>query len=313
MRQPPFAHFFRTLLLTGLVLGAARELKAQSPTPVVAAPEDKATLEAKREALIKSLHYQTGSVSLRGGLAKLDVPGTFRYLGPDDAEKVLHNLWGNPPQESTLGLLIPANMRPDAAESWAVVIEYEEEGYIKDDEADKIDYSDLLKKMKDGSREMNKKRVEQGYPSMELVGWATAPRYDKAAKKMYWAKDLKVDGNDEDTLNYNIRILGRRGVLILNAVASMSQLAQIEQASPEILKMVEFSEGHRYADFNPKTDKVAAYGLAALVAGGVAAKLGLFKVLIGALLAAKKVVIIAVIAAAAWVKKLFSSGREDRT
>ena len=92
---------------------------------------------------------------------------------------------------------------------------------------------------------------------------------------MYWAKDLKVDGSDEDTLNYNIRILGRRGVLILNAVAGMSQLAQIEQASPEILKLVEFSEGHRYADFNPKTDKVAAYGLAALVAGGVGRETGL--------------------------------------
>ena len=191
MRLPPFAHLFRTLFLTGLLLGAAHEMKAQSATPVVAAPEDKATLEAKREALIKSLHYQTGSVSLRGGLAKLNVPETFRYLGPDDAEKVLHNLWGNPPQENTLGLLIPANVSPDAAESWAVVIEYEEEGYIKDDEADKINYTDLLKKMQDGSREANKKRVEEGYRSME-----TCRLGDRSALRQSRQKDVLGQGSE---------------------------------------------------------------------------------------------------------------------
>ena len=52
---------------------------------------------------------------------------------------------------------------------------------------------------------------------------------------------------------------------------------------PKLLSMVSFADGHRYADFNENTDPVAAYGLAALVAGGVAAKAGLFKGLIALL------------------------------
>ena len=115
--------------------------------------------------------------------------------------------------------------------------------------------------------------------------------------KLYWAKQLKFGGGNEDTLNYNIRILGRRGVLVLNAVAAMSQLPEIERNAPKILAALDFNPGNRYADFSEASgDKVASYGIAALVAGGVAAKLGLFKGLWVLLLGAKKFVIIGVVA-----------------
>lgn len=100
-------------------------------------------------------------------------------------------------------------------------------------------------------------------------------------------------------------MLGRGGVLVLSAVATMAQLPVIEQATPGILSAIEFNPGHSYGDFNPKADKVATYGLATLVAGGVAAKLGLFKGLWIGLLAAKKFIIIGVAAIAAWLRKLF--------
>jgi uncharacterized membrane-anchored protein len=115
---------------------------------------------------------------------------------------------------------------------------------------------------------------------------------------------LKFGGEKENTLNYNIRMLGRRGVLVLNAVASMQHLAQVEAATPVILTMVNFQDGHRYADYNSSTDKTATYGLAALVAGGVAAKAGLFKGLWIAILAFKKVIILALIALAGSIKKI---------
>ena len=141
---------------------------------------------------------------------------------------------------------------------------------------------------------------------MELLGWAAPPRYDSATHKLYWAKELKFGNETGNTLNYNIRMLGRRGVLVLNAVASMDQLSQIEQKTPEILSAIDFNQGHRYADFNPASgDKVATYGLAALVAGGVAAKLGFFKAIWVAIIAAKKFIIIGVLAVAAWFRKLF--------
>jgi len=152
----------------------------------------------------------------------------------------------------------------------------------------------------------NKARVKEGYPPIQLIGWAAPPHYDAQTHKLYWAKELRFGDDREHTLNYSIRILGRRGVLVLNAIAAMDQLAEIEQNTPRILGMVNFNDGHRYADFDPKVDKVAAYGIAALVAGGLAAKMGFFKLIWVFILAAKKFIVIGVIALAGVVRKIFS-------
>jgi uncharacterized membrane-anchored protein len=275
-----------------------------------AAPSDDQVREMK--SLLGGLKYQQGEITLKDGLAKLRLPDSLRYLGPQDAETVLVKLWGNPPnQAKPLGLLIPAGMSPAQDNAWAVIIQYEESGYVKDDDAAKINYNDLLKQMKESAVEANKERAKAGYSTVELIGWAAPPRYDAQAKKMYWAKELKFGDGDQNTLNYNIRILGRRGVLVLNAVAGITQLAEIQQAAPGILRAVEFQEGHRYADFKPGSDKVATYGLAALVAGGVLAKTGFFKMLLVGLLAAKKFVVIGVIAVVSFLKKIF--GRKSET
>src|SRR5262249_41730642 len=176
-----------------------------------------------------------------------------------------------------------------------------------DDEAASINYDDMLKQMKEGTREGNQERIKQGYEAIELIGWAAPPRYDKAAHKLYWAKELSFGGGPEHTLNYDIRALGRRGVV------SIDQLQAIEKDMREVLSFVEFNEGHRYGDYVAGVDKVAAYGIGALIAGTVAAKAGLFKLLLGALIAGKKFVIIALAALAAFLKKLFSGRRKEET
>ena len=122
---------------------------------------------------------------------------------------------------------------------------------------------------------------------------------------MYWAKEIRFGGAPVTTLNYNIRVLGRGGVLVLNAVAPMSSLPEIEEQVPALVRMADFDSGKRYADFNGSTDKVAAYGLAALVAGGIAAKAGLFKLLWVGLLAFKKLIIVGLIAVSGFFKKMF--------
>jgi len=256
------------------------------------------------EQLEAQLHYQTGRVSIRNGLATLELPAEFRYLDSRQAATVLQ-AWGNPPGSRTLGLLLPSEVSVFAREAWAVVITYDEDGYVKDDEAAKIDYDDLLKKMQRAIRDGNAERQRAGYPTVELNGWAEPPHYDSASHKLYWAKDLRFGGDSGRTLNYNIRVLGRRGVLVLNAVAAMDQLESIKRAMGQVMGFVEFNEGHRYADFVPGTDKVAEYGIAALIAGGVAAKAGLFKVLLAALIGLKKLLVVALAAGAAFFRKLF--------
>ena len=296
---------FSILLLAGS-LAVTVSLRAQPDAT------DTNALPPKIVALLKSLKYQQGEIDLRGGLAKLTVPTNFNYLGPDDTETVLVKLWGNPPDEQKpLGLLIPAGMTPLNSNAWVVTIEYSEEGFVKDDDANKINYDELLQKMQKGVAEENKERQKAGYPSVQLLGWAAPPHYDPTTHKLYWAKKLKFEGEDGDTLNYNIRILGRRGVLELTAVANVDQFDVIDRQTPEILGMVDFKQGSRYADFDPKVDKVAKYGIATLVAGGAlaaAAKLGLLKGLWVFILAAKKFIIIAIVAVAAFFRKLFKRG-----
>lgn len=262
------------------------------------------------EKIARNLNYQQGEIVLRDGLAKLTLPPEFRYLNPDDAQTVLVKLWGNPPSAKPLGMLVPADISVASAEGWAVIITYEEDGYVKDDDAGKIDYNDMLKQMQSSVRDSNKEREKEGYEPIELVGWAAPPRYDASTHKLYWAKELKFGAAADHTLNYNIRILGRRGVLVLNTVAGMGQLQQVENASPKILSMVDFNEGHRYENFDPKLDQVATYGLAALVAGGVAAKAGFFKMLWVFILGAKKLIIVLFIAIGAWIKKIWFKKQE---
>jgi len=277
------------------------------------ADDDTNALPPRVVALLKSLKYQQGEIDLRGGLAKLTVPKEFNFLGSDDAETVLVKLWGNPPSEQKpLGLLIPADMTPASSNAWVVMIEYSEDGYVKDDDASTINYDDLLKKMQKGVVESNKERQKEGYPTVELLGWASSPHYDAATHKLYWAKRLKFEGETGETLNYNIRMLGRHGVLELNAIADISHFNDIDQRTPQILGMIDFKEGSRYADFDPKVDKVAKYGIATLVAGGLlgaAAKLGFFKMLWVGILAFKKLIIVGALAVAAFFKKLFGRNR----
>jgi uncharacterized membrane-anchored protein len=288
-----------------LCLFTALFLRADDPAPAKPSADSRA-------AIASSLKWQTGTITLKDGLAKINLTDDFKFIGSEDARKVLHNLWGNPDDPDLLGMIFPKDKGPLDRGGWAVTINYEANGYVKDDDAEKIDYADLLKKMQQQAKDASPEREKEGYPSVELVGWAAPPRYDKATHKLYWAKDLKFGGESEDTLNYDIRILGRRGVLVLGAISSMEDFSEIDQKVPTILSMVDFQPGSSYADFDPKVDKIATYGLAALVAGGAlagAAKLGLFaalfKYIFVIVLALKKALIVVVVAVVAGVKKVW--------
>lgn len=226
-------------------------------------------------AFESTLHYQSGRIVLPNGKAELNLGSNFRYLSPEDTDRVLEEAWGNPKgDEPTQGMIVPASVSPVVPEGWGVIVEYEDSGHVSDKDAKDIDYDDLLADMQKGTTEDNEERKKAGYEPIGLVGWASKPYYDASGKRMHWAKELKFGDSTSNTLNYNIRVLGREGVLILNAVAGMSQFADIKPELEQVVQLAEFTPGHRYAEFNEKTDRMAEYGLAAMVAGGVAAKAG---------------------------------------
>ena len=269
-----------------------------------------AEIDAEQQAYLEwaqktwdALDRQTGVIEIPQAHATLTVPDSFYYLGPKDAEVVLSEIWGNPPGEMTLGMLMPADTTPFEDNSWAVTIEYEEDGYVSDKDAHKINYDDLLKQMKKDVAAASRERIKQGYESIELLDWAAEPYYDAAAHKLHWAKELHFGSQDGNTLNYNIRVLGRKGVLVLNFIAGIEQQSIIQDNLNDVLAMAEFNDGSTYADFNPSMDKVAAYGLGALITGKVLAKTGMFA---AALLFLKKFAVVIIAGLAGLFKMVFS-------
>jgi uncharacterized membrane-anchored protein len=291
--------------LVGFVCATAGTSAQEAPA---AGPSEAEKLEA-------SLEYQTGTITLPGGMATITLPESFRYIGAQSARRVLTDVWGNPPAASTgvLGMLVPADVSVTTEEGWGIVITFDDDGYVDDEEAAGIDFDDLLEDMKADAEDSNSQREKLGFDPVTLVGWAEPPHYDAAAHKLYWAKELEFGGGPDHTLNYNIRILGRRGVLVLNAVASMDQLEAIRAETENVLTAVEFNEGHRYADYVPGTDKAAAYGIAGLIAGGAAAKTGFFKALWVGLLASKKLLAAGIVALLALLKKVFAGKSTEAT
>lgn len=269
-------------------------------------------LSTTPEEFESKLGYQTGTVTLKGGMATIRLPQSFRFIGPEGSRRLLTEAWGNPPgsADGVLGMLIPTASSPLSRDGWGIIITYDEDGYVNDSDAAGIDYSKLLKEMQEATVESNKERQKEGFETVQLVGWAEPPSYDRAAHKMYWAKDLLFGTSTDHTLNYGIRILGRRGVLVLNAVASMDQLPSIRNETRNVLAAVDFNEGHRYTDFLPGKDKAATYGLAGLIVGATAAKAGFFKVLWLGILAFKKAIVVGVIALLGALKRLFGGSKQ---
>ena len=294
------------ILLIGLWLFIAMAIVGSAQEP--AGDEDFQPTEEQKAAFLQNmgLSGQRGMISLPGGLAQLNLPTELEYLDPAQTKRVVEELWGNPPGATYQGMIVRSAMDVVDPNCIAAIIQYDDSGYISDKDATSINFAELMKSMQEGEKEINDQRSAQGFPGIHLVGWAEPPHYDKATNKVYWAKEIAFDGEPERTLNYCIRALGRQGVLELNFVGSIKQLPAVKELAPEVLKAVTFTSGNQYADFNPNTDKVAGYGIAALVAGGVAAKAGLFKFLLVGLLAAKKFVIIGVIALVAFISKLFA-------
>ncbi len=259
------------------------------------------------DSIESALQYQTGKVELSNGVAGIEIPQGFKFLNPEQSRFVLTDLWGNMPDDRTLGMLFPEAMSPTDSTSWAFVVTFDELGYVKDKDADDMNYDELLVEMKADIRLESEQRVAMGYEPVSLIGWASAPFYDKQSKALHWAKELQFGYGSPLTLNYDIRLLGRRGVLSFNAVGGMDQLELIQPEIPKIIAGVTFSEGHRYADFDPGIDQVAAVTIGGLVAGKVLAKVGVF----AGLAKFGKVIIIGLLALAGGLVKFFRGKKQS--
>lgn len=261
-------------------------LHAAAPTTTANSAESEmiARQRAATEKLLKELDRQTGTIPIRVAKADLNLGDQYYFVGPEQSRTILVDIWRNPPASANgvLGMVFPKG-KSFIDDTWSAVITYEGTGYVSDDDAKTIDYEEMLANMKASDEAQAADIRAQGYPAGILQRWAQAPTYDAGRHSLVWARDIKFDDTPEDTLNYDIRLLGREGVLSMNILASMSQLDDVRRAAKTFASVGSFHTGARYADYNASTDKKAEYGLAGLVAAGgaaaVAKKVGLLAVL----------------------------------
>jgi len=216
--------------------------------------------DSKMLSELKKLAWQEGPTSGNVGTkATIKVPAQYVFLDESNTRRFLE-LNGNPPMSDHY-LIAPRSL------AWFAVFSFEATGYIKDDE--KIDADSLLKKLQDSDGPSNEERKRLGLGGLHTVGWEVAPHYDSASRRLEWGMRLKTD-DDKMVINYTSRLLGRTGVMSAILVSSPQTLTADTREFQSALEQFSYLPGEKYSEFK-SGDKMAEYGLAALILGGAAA------------------------------------------
>lgn len=259
---------------------------------------------------------QQGTVALTEAQARVDLARDYIFYGPAEARRIIVEDWGNPAAEAdgVLGLVVPTG---DPAAPWGAVVTWQPVGWVSNEDARATDYAAMMARMQAEAGRANAARGAGGFPAVRVIGWAQEPRYDSVRHAVTWGRELAFADGGPSALHYDLRLLGRRGVLSFNIVGTMDQLPEIRAAAQDLAGRAAFDPGARYEDYRPASDDAAGYGVAGLVAGGAgvalaknlgllamlgkfAAPLGLMLLALGALLFAP-------------VRKLLRPGRAPAT
>ncbi|WNG34899.1 DUF2167 domain-containing protein [Archangium violaceum] len=244
-------------------------------------------------------------VELGRDIAQIELPEGYSFVGPEDARNILRSM-GNRPSGSELGLLVPNAEDQD----WFMVFSWQAVGYVKDDEKDKIDADALLENIQEATEDGNSWRKENNIPALHVTGWAEPPRYDERTNNLVWATIAESEGGGK-SVNYNMRLLGRRGLVSAVLVEDPELLAKSKPFAYAAMDKFSFKPGSMYSEWQ-QGDKVAEYGLTALVAAGAgatAAKLGFFGFLAKLFAKGGKALVAGVVAIFAAISKVWGSIR----
>lgn len=275
------------LLATGFASGEPNEARKQ---------EIQASVQAAKAVTI------TGPSDIKlAGQAVLKLPAGMEFV-PQPAAGQLMQAMGNGADDRLIGLIEGSG---DA--QWLVIARYEPSGYIKDGDAKDWNVDDLFKSLKEGTEAANKQRTEMGFAPLEIVGWVQKPSYDASTHRLVWSMAARKAGESdaEQSVNYNTYALGREGYVSLNLITARASVEQDKPVANTLLSALKFNDGKAYEDFNSSTDKIAEYGIAALVAGVAAKKLGLIAVILAFAAKFAKVLLLAGAGVIAVVTKFF--------
>jgi uncharacterized membrane-anchored protein len=289
-----------------LLIAAMLAVAAVSHADEATTAQDQAAARAEQAWAIASQAMQSGPQTVAlADQATLALPESYGFV-PRDAALPLMASWGNDVDDRFIGLVFPLS-----DESWFMTVDYDPSGYIEDEEAKDWDASAMLDGLREGTEAGNAHRIELGIPPFEVTGWIEPPDYDEPSHRLVWSAGTRLKNVEDDDpgVNYNTYVLGREGFVSMNLVTSAADVERHKPAAHELLNAVSFHEGKRYEDFDASTDSVAAYGIAALVGGVAAKKLGFFALAAAFFAKFAKVIVLAGAALIALIGRLLRRNR----
>ena len=288
-------HFCAIVFGALTLLGGAPALSADA-TPQSPEAIDKA---------IDGLPWVHGPATVSIGTeANIDIPKGAKYLDASSTTRFLE-LNGNPPSRNNY-TIAPENLK------WFSIFKFVDDGYVKDKE--ELDQTTMLKSIIDDQISSNERRKTLGLSSMYTDGWSVKPHYEPKSHNLEFGTEMH-DEQGNRYVNYTSRLLGRGGFTTAVLVSTPKTLtADLPQYRTAVARF-QYRPTKSYDDYQ-EGDKLAAYGLGALVTGGAAAVVvksgvlaGLFAVLAKFGLAFAKIILIAAaavfLAVANWVRRLF--------
>ena len=298
-------HFYSLLIIASLELMLCSFINISDEEMLNMGITEEQLLQLKEDVV----SGQTGRIEFPVCHASIDVPSDFVFLDKEQSKTLLVTYWNNPESHisNLLGTLVPSVSTCFYQISVAYVLTYDNCGYIKDDDANSIDYSELLKQMQIETAEENKKLPEDQRGIIK--NWAVPPHYNQLKHVLVWAKTFEVD--KQETVNYDMRILGKDGLVSINAVIDPSLIEEVRTKESEIIQSLHFDQGHAYSDFNPSEDKVSDWTIGGLVAGGILAKTGVLSKIGIFLLKFWKLLAIGVAGVGAAIMKYIRRGKDE--
>ncbi|MBI5508331.1 MAG: DUF2167 domain-containing protein [Deltaproteobacteria bacterium] len=255
--------------------------------------------------------WQVGpTTGLLGDVARVQVPADFLFGDKQVAQKLME-VFQNPVTGDEQGVILPK--RKD--NHWLAIFEYSEDGHVNDDDKNEIDADAILESLRQGTEEANIERQKHGWAPVHVSGWARPPRYNDTTHNLEWAVTATAEDGLQ-SINYNTRLLSRTGVMSVTLLVTPENMSAGLPEYARVLGAFAFTDGNRYGDYR-QGDKLAEYGLAALMVGGgaaIAAKTGLLLQLLLIFKKGWKVLIIALAAGAAALRRFFGRlGRKGDT
>jgi uncharacterized membrane-anchored protein len=298
---PRFLASILALVLVSLVTHAPRaQTSPGPPTEEQRAAEVKAAVDAAMKAAIAGPKevplIDQGSFS---------VPEGFIFVPKAEGTRLMR-AWGNVVGANTFLGLVAGN---GDADRWIAELSFIKEGYVKDEEARNWDAEELLESLKQGTEEANADRRERGFPEIEVIGWVEKPAYDPTTHRLVWSASSRRKGAAPDavqTVNYNTYLLGREGYFGLDFITGADRIEAEKPVARDLLAHLSFAQGKRYEEFSSDAgDKVATYGIAALIGGIAAKKLGLLALGFAFVLKFAKLFALGAVGVVAFVARFF--------